>query len=67
MAPCSGLANKGPVCPLCLPAVLRLQRAERGTTALDERGAEAAICVRTAIGSTRPEAEIRFRVLCDRK
>jgi hypothetical protein len=31
------------------------QRAERGTTALDERGTDAAIRVRTAIG-TRPVA-----------
>jgi hypothetical protein len=35
MAPCSGLANKGPVCPLCLPAVLRLQRAVSRMAALE--------------------------------
>jgi hypothetical protein len=35
-------------------------RAERGTAALDERGNEAAIRVRTAIGSTRPNSDFRL-------
>jgi predicted molibdopterin-dependent oxidoreductase YjgC len=43
---------------VCLPASETLH--ENGTAALNERGTEAAIRVRKAIGSTRPNSDFRL-------
>jgi hypothetical protein len=64
------MSAKGGFLPVRLRAAMRgtghsvpgRVRAERGTTALDERGTEAAIRVRSAIGSTRRKAEIKLTV-----